>query len=84
MAGAGCTFSPCCSGGGCGGGVTGGGFSGGTVVGGIAGGCVSGLVGFVGGVVWYFLGAKEKPATAAHVTPWFGPGSGGLSLSHSF
>jgi len=36
----------------------------------------------VGGVVWYFLGAKNKET--AQLTPWIAPGTGGLSLTKSF
>lgn len=43
-----------------------------------------GLAAAAGGVLWYFLGAKNKEATAARITPWMAPGSGGFSLSGSF
>ena len=44
---------------------------------------IVGLAAAAGGVVWYFLGAKNKD-TAARITPWMAPGTGGFSLSGSF
>jgi tetratricopeptide (TPR) repeat protein len=44
---------------------------------------IIGVAAAAGGVLWYFLGAKNKEATA-RITPWMSPGSGGFSLSGSF
>jgi len=44
---------------------------------------IVGVAAAAGGVLWYFLGAKNKEATA-RITPWMAPGTGGFSLSGSF
>jgi hypothetical protein len=44
---------------------------------------IVGVAAAAGGVLWYFLGAKNKETTA-RITPWMVPGSGGFSLSGSF
>jgi len=48
---------------------------------------IIGVAAAAGGVLWYFLGAKNKETTAhftPRVTPWMAPGTGGFSLSGSF
>ena len=45
---------------------------------------IVGALAVAGGAVWYFVGAKRKEAPTAHITPWMGPGTGGISLSGSF
>jgi hypothetical protein len=44
---------------------------------------IVGVAAAAGGILWYFLGAKNKEATA-RITPWMSPGSGGFTLSGSF
>ncbi|HEY1957061.1 MAG TPA: PEGA domain-containing protein [Polyangiaceae bacterium] len=45
---------------------------------------IIGAVAAIGGVVWYFVGAKHEGAPTARITPWIAPGLGGASFSASF
>jgi hypothetical protein len=45
---------------------------------------IIGLAATVGGVIWYFAGAKAKEPSSTSITPWMAPGFGGVSLRTTF